>query len=346
MYQQKEISGRARLSPLTLLLCGGVTMLCGLLSTSLGLLFFAALALATALQALSFRCSRFALPLIFTALALLLSYAVGNSCAMLLPVAAIPLAAYCLARTCARGENRATVATSLAGVYATAFLAAAAAVLALLMYADGEQDVLSYLDRTLSQTVDGVAAQLADYYKRMAELYASVGTEIGVIAEADIREMLLTLLSILPALLLSLCYLLGLAATYLVQLSAMLCGNGALFTQQNRAYRPSAWLAGAYLFAMPVAFAWGDFRQAFCLVCMNVAVFSTPVLAFGALKQVPRVFAFMRRMSVGRLDFLFFAVLLCLFVFSYALYALPVLAVAYAIYILKSTHSRRKGTRR
>ncbi|MBQ8351988.1 MAG: hypothetical protein IJY20_08120 [Clostridia bacterium] len=342
MGKRYEYRIEGALSPLVLLLCLAGTLLAGLLSYSLDLLLLAALALATALQAVLYR-SRWAwLAPLFTALSLLLSYVVTRSYVLLLPLFSVTVAAFFLARSTARGENRTDAALALTGVYAIALAGAVGIALVLMMRAAGETNLIFYLDRMLETEIAALSDQLAEFYQKAVALYASAEKPLAVLTAEDFRETLLSLLAILPGLALALCYLLSLAATYLLQLVALLCGNSALFAPNNRVYHPSAWLAGAYLVAMPVTYAWGDVRHAFCLVCMNITVFAAPLLSFGVLLALPRLFAFMRRMSVGRLDFTFFAVLLCLFAFSYAVYALPILAFAYAIYILKSTFSSRK----
>jgi hypothetical protein len=342
MNHQQETQHKEPLSARALLFAGGATLLCALLAGYGGLLFLASLALATAMQAVLFRSSRFALNLLFTIPALALAYFITGSFIMLLPVASIPLAGYALARATARGENRAAMAADLTWIFAAAAVVMAAAALLLQMNAAGETDVLSYLDRTVMGALDGLAHEWAALYHSMADLYKSMGIEVVVLSEEVIREALLLLASVLPGLLLCLCYLLGLSATYLLQVVDLLCPSRSLFVKENRLYRPGALLAAAYLIAMPVAFFSGDFRNAFCLVCMNIAVFALPLFAFGALLQAPRLITFMRRMAIGWIDFAFFTVLLCLFILSNALYVLPVLALAYAIYILKSTLSPRK----
>ena len=343
--QNQEVGGAK--APLSLLLLGsGATLLAGALSGYVGLLFLAALLLATVLQAAFLRFHHRLPCLLVTAAALVIAYALSASFVMLPIIACIPLAAYVLARAGERGENRTGMALGVAGIYVLAVACAAGVALVYQMLADGATDLPAYLDSTMATVVDTLAHEWAALYQETADMYLSIGVEVVALSAEEIRETLLLLAALLPGTVLCACYLLGLVATYVMQLTAMLCQCHTLFTQKNSIYRPSALFAGAYLVAMPITMAWGDFRHAFCLVCMNVAAFTLPLFAFGALLRAPRLFAFMRRMSIGRLDFAFFAVLLCLFVFSYALYALPVMAFVYAFYILKSTISPRKGNGR
>lgn len=323
--------------PLLFFFAGVATLLLGLLTYSVSLLFLAAVVFATALQALLFLFGRPAAPIIFTILALGVAWPVAASPVLLLLVFSVLPAAYFLARRLAGGEGRIGMASAPCVVYTVFGIATLFFALLLLMQAEGERDFVAFLDRYIGRQIDSYAASLAGQYATLAQQGSAMGMEMTVPTEETLREAMLLLVSVLPAAALVVAAALGLAATYLVQLFSAFFRNNRLFGMANRLYRPGAWLAIAYLFSLPVALWGGDFRNAFCLVCMNVAVFAMPVLAFGALLQIPRVLAFMHRMTVGRIDFTFFAVLLFLFLFFYAVYLLPALGVIYAFYIIKST---------
>ena len=320
------------------LLC---TLLCGLLSFSVGLLFLVVLALATAMQAVLLRAGRPVLCLLFLLPALVITYFVSSP-VMLLPVASCTVGALLLSRASAKGEKRSTIAAHLLSCYAVALLLALGIALLLMMLGDGERDLFAYLDRTMQETVDGLTDGFVDSFTRMAEMYERLEIPVTVPTAEEIRETLLFGAALLPSFFLVLCMLPAIAATYLFQLIGLLCNDRRLFTEKNRVYRPGALLAGVYLFALSVFLFWGDIRQAFCLTCMNYTVFATPVFAFGALLQAPKVIAFMRRMSIGALDFTFFLILLIVFLLANMLYALLIMAAIYAVYILKSTCFPRK----
>lgn len=332
----EKTSGKA-CHPLLFFFAGAATLLVGLLTYTVSLLFFAAVAFATALQTLLFLAGRPAAPVLFTALALGLAWPVAASPVLLLLVFSVLPAAYFLARRLAAGEGRVALVAAPCAVYTVLGVAAAFFALLPLMQAEGEQDILVFLDRFAGQQLDAYAAFLAGQYAAMGQWGSAMGAAVAAPTEEVWREALLLLFSVLPAVVFVFSAALGLAVTYLVQLFSACLGDGGLFSKANRLYRPGVWTAVAYLISLPVALWGGDFRNAFCLVCMNVAVFTMFVLAFGALLQIPRVLAFMRRMAVGRIDFTFFAVLLFLFLFFYIVYVLPALGVIYALYIIKST---------
>lgn len=311
------------------------TLLCGLLSYSPDLLFLFTYTASVALQAVLLRFSRPWPCLLLTPAAMVISYAVTSSYMMLFPLFAILPAALVLARSTARGEGRCETATSLTGVYAVFGLAALA--LMLLVSLNGDvSDLPAVLERMLAEAVDGIVTRVSALHAEAVALYAEMGVQIAPLAAADLREMLVMTISLLPGAFFALAFILSLVTTYLYQLCAMFAGAG-LFTLENLRYKPSAWLAGAYIVSAPISFFGGNFRHAFCLVCMNFAVFAMPLFVFGVCRLIPRLLSFMRRVSFGKLDFIFFAVLFFLFALSYALYALPALAFLYACYILKGT---------
>lgn len=323
--------------PLFLLLTGAATLCLGALSFSFGLLFLCALALATAMQAVLFRAGRPLLCLVMVLPALALSYLVTGGVLMLFPVASCTVAAFFLARLSRAGESRSATAAVLLAVYAVALIISLALALAAHMQADGQTDILAYLDRTMSEALGGIADLFAETYAELSAVYEKMNVEVVIPTREEIHEALLLFASLLPSLGLLVCALPALGATYILQLVSLLTDERALLTPENRVYRPGALVAGTYLLALPIGFLWGDFRDALCLTCMNVAVFLTPVLAFGALLHAPRVVAFMRRMSFGMVDFIFFLILLIIFIFANMLTALLLMAAVYAIYILKST---------
>ena len=316
------------------------TLLCGLLSYSFDLLFFFVYVAAVALQAVLLRFSKPWPCLLFTSAAMVISYAVTASYMQLPLLFAMLPAALVLARSTAQGEGRCDTATSLTWVYAVFGCAALALVLLPALGWD-VSDLPASLDRMLADAVDEIVAYMTALHAEAVALYAEMGVQIAPLAAADLREVLVMMASLLPGAFFAFAFVLSLATTYLYQLCATFAGAG-LFTLENVRYRPSAWLAGAYIVSMPIAFFGGNFRHVFCLVCMNLAVFAMPVFAFGVCRLIPQLLAFMQRVSFGKVDFIFFTVLLFFFLVSNAVYVLPVLALAYAIYILKSTFFPRQ----
>ncbi len=329
-------------SPVFWLLALASLLLCGLFSFSFGFFFLCFLVLATAMQAVLFLGTRPQWPVLLALPSLFLSYVVTGGFSMLLPVASCTAGGLLVAHLLKKGESRSGMARGLLALYALAFFAALLIPFVSHMVADGAQDVLAYLDRTLEGAVDTLATNFLTAYTRMADLYANMDVAFVIPTLEEIRETLLFGLSIGPAFFLCLCALPAIAVTYAVQLVG-LCAGCRLLEKKNRIYRPSALLAGSYLVALPFGLLWGDFRDIFCFVCLNLVVFLTPVMAFGTLLQAPRLFAFMRRMSIGALDFSFFLILLIVFFLSNLLYMLLALAAAYAIYLLKSRFFPKKA---
>ncbi len=328
------------------LTCGGVTLLLGLLSPSYGLLFFCCLALGTAMQAVLYAAGRSYLCFLFALPALVLAYLMGGVAA-LFPVVGCTVAASMLSRGVKRGEGRVSLMTGVFAVYAVTLLAVLLLQLTSSMLASGESDLLAYTDRAAGELLAGMVDWYAAQNAKMAAFYEKAGVLVMMPTKEVIREGLLGYAALLPAIFLLVCAVLALVATYLLQLLGLLLEDEQVFSAENRVYRVSPLVAGAYLLALPVGFLLVDIRDPLCLGCRNLAVLLAPLLAYGAVLQAPRLIAFMRRMSAGRLDFVFFLVLLVLFLLANFVYALFILAAAYAIYILKSaiTARRKRETR-
>ena len=328
------------------LICGGVTVLLGLLSPSYGLLFFCCLALGTAMQAVLYAAGRSYLCFLFAMPALALAYLMGGVAA-LFPVAGCTVAALVLSHRAKRGEGRVSLMAGVFAVYAVTLLAALLMQLVSLMMASGESDLLAYTDRAAGELLAGMVDWYAAQTAKMAAFYEKAGVLVMMPTKEVIREVLLGYAALLPAIFLIVCAALAFGATYLLQLLGLLMEDEQVFSAENRVYRVSPVVAGAYLLALPVGFLFVDIRDPLCLCCRNLAVLLAPLLAYGAILQAPRLIAFMRRMSAGRLDFVFFLVLFVLFLLANFVYALFILAAAYAIYILKSaiTARRKRETR-
>ncbi len=328
------------------LTCGGVTLLLGLLSPSYGLLFFCCLALGTAMQAVLYAAGRSYLCFLFALPALALAYLMGGVAA-LFPVVGCTVAALALSRGVKRGEGRVSLMTGVFAVYAVTLLAVLLLQLTSSMLASGESDLLAYTDRAAGELLAGMVDWYAAQNAKMAAFYEKAGVLVMMPTKEVIREELLGYAALLPAFFLLVCAVLALVATYLLQLLGLLLEDEQVFSAENRVCRVSPLVAGAYLLALPVGFLLVDIRDPLCLACRNLAVLLAPLLAYGAVLQAPRLIAFMRRMSAGRLDFVFFLVLLVLFLLANFVYALFILAAAYAIYILKSaiTARRKRETR-
>ena len=145
-------------------------LLCGLLSFSVGLLFFVVLALATAMQAVLLRAGRPVLCLLLLLPALVITYFVSSP-VMLLPVASCTVGALLLSHSSAKGGKRSTMAAYLLCCYAIALLLALGITLLLMMVADGESDLLTYLDRTMQEAVDGLTDGFVESFGRVVEMY-------------------------------------------------------------------------------------------------------------------------------------------------------------------------------
>ena len=329
--------------PVRIFLLAAATILAAaLIPTEYALLYGVLLAFSVCLQTMLVRLSYPLLCLPITAVALSFSFLVSGKLFLLVPLVSVPLAALFLARLWRRDEWRTAMADTLTVVFAAAFVLAAVCFLLPLMQADGEGNLLTYLDRTMDKVLTGLSAQAADFLVEINALYPQQ-QQMLVVSQAEIKEIFVAVLALTPGMLLGAMYIFSLAITYLLQLLCGFMDSGCGFSKKNCIYRPSVLLAVAYIFSVPMLYLWGDYRNAFCLVCLNLVAFVTPLFAFGVLCEARSIFSFIRHISFGRIDFIIFSVLLCLFVLFYMGYALPLMATGYAIYLLKSAISAKRG---
>lgn len=241
-----------------------------------------------------------------------------------------------------RGDNRFSLTVSSAAVATLILLACAALSLYAAAAEAGANDFLAYLTDTLDTLRAELVALQIESFASVAEIFEARGVAYTIPTEQEISAMIGQVMALMPAALLVLLLLASLALTYGVQLTALLLEDKRLFERRHAVYEPDFTVAAVYLFVTLVTLVYIDFSSPFYLVCINTAWVLSFLLAFGAILKIPRLVAFIRRMTHSGFDFALWLVILLLCAISYLSQLFTVLAVWQAVHILVSAFVARK----
>ncbi len=246
-----------------------------------------------------------------------------------------------------RGYDRATLAAS--GMVVLFFLLLGIFVyrICLLSVSTGEADILLCMQKAMDGLRDSFAEFQREGMRFLAHFAEQSGVSYPLPADGALVQAASYMLSVMPGVILLVCGALGLVITYLMQLMAMAANDTRLFSRKNALYELSVIPAGLYLAAQLVLLFYNDPSSVVFWTCLNTVTLLCPVLAFAKCKEITRLFRFVKRFAVGRLDLAVWAVLTVMFVLFYLSYILPILAIWQAISILKSAFaaSRSEGSR-
>lgn len=251
-----------------------------------------------------------------------------------------------LAMSLRRGDNRLSLAISVT----VSVLVVALAYAALVLYSGareaGAPDIFAYLTTLLDGWRDWLVSLQLESYTTIAQMLEAKGIAYTMPTEDTLAALAAQIMSLAPALFLSLSLLLSLALTYAVQLFSLLLDDATLFDSKNGVFGLGPLAAGAYLTVSVITLFYVDFSSPFYLVCISTAWVLAPLFVLSAIFRAPRLFAFIRRMSRGGFDFAVWVILFALCILSYIAQVFVFLAIWQALHILISAlRARRKPDR-
>ncbi len=201
--------------------------------------------------------------------------------------------------------------------------------------ADGG-DVFAYLRSMLDEFLTTLTEATRAAYESLQAQYEEMGVEFVMPTEAEIRTSLAQTLSVVPGVALAILFALALIMSYGMQFVSYLRGNRYAFAQNTWPYRIGPAGAGVYMILLLPALFWGDFSSPLYLSLLNLYVLMTPILAYGQLLLLPRLFRGYIRMIPGGVGLVFPILMLALLLLLAPSYFLTVFAVLYAFRTLKS----------
>lgn len=204
----------------------------------------------------------------------------------------------------------------------------------------GATDLLSYIRDAIEKMQDSISVSWYEVNESNRQYLEKFGYQMAEIREADIRDAVANLFSIIPSVLAVLLCIPALLMTYGMQFVSYMRGNMRAFALETWPFRFSPLVAGLYIALIPVSLFWRDFGSVFFIAFYNIFIILTPLLAFAEIVTLPRFYAAYRRMAGGAS--IVFPILITVSVFMLSpTYATVGFALLQAINILKASFGSR-----